>query len=85
MADEAAQHARSDVERAHEVNQIARDVSQDLLTYLASRSQSEGIDIGIHGNIVRATTRHRTLEISCEGPDAFHLNDHISGFQQVMT
>ncbi len=85
MAVEAAQQARSDVERADEINQIAHDVSDDLLTHLASRSQAEGINIGIHGNIVRATTRHRTLEIVCEGPDAFHLNDRSSGFQaQVM-
>ena len=85
MADEAAQRARSGVERADEVNRIASDVSDELLSYLAHRSRAEGINISIHGNIVRATTRHRTLEIICEGRDAFHLNDHSNGFQGLVT
>ena len=86
MADEAARQARSDMDRANETNQIARDVSEELLTHLASHSQAEGIDISVHGSIVRVTTRHRALEIVCEGPEAFHLNDSVNGFQtQVMT
>jgi hypothetical protein len=72
------------VDRANETNEIARDVSDELLTYLVSRSQAEGINISIHGNIIRATARHRTLEIVCEGPDAFHLNDSVSGFQTLV-
>lgn len=42
MNDEAAQQARSDLERASGLNQVAREVSEELLAYLVTHSQAEG-------------------------------------------
>jgi hypothetical protein len=81
MNHEATQQARSDFEEASELNRVARELSEELLAYLAKSSQAEGLDIGIHGSVVRVATRHRILEIKCEGPEVFHLIDYNNGFQ----
>jgi hypothetical protein len=87
MASEAEQQVRSDAERAKELHLIAQSVSRDLVTYLGQHQRGENIDVGVLHNVVRATgrTSHRMLEITCEGPDDFHLRDSNVGFQtQVM-
>ena len=85
MEEDAAQQARPELEHVAELNKVARDISRELLNYLENHSKAEGLDIDVHGNIVGVTTRHRTLEIICDGREAFHLNDRNNGFQQVMT
>ena len=87
MAEEAEQKAQSEAERADGLNRIARGIAGDLQTDVVRRAAAKGttIDTSIHGNVVRLTIGHRTLEIVCEGPDAFQLSDHNSGFQARVT
>src|SRR4051812_34572497 len=87
MADEAGREMQSDAARADQLNTIARNISQELLTRLIQHPTGEDIDVGVRENIVRATgrTSRRTLEITCEGPDSFQVEDRNGGFQtQVM-
>jgi hypothetical protein len=80
MAEEIAQRERANMDSASERSQIASDVSRDLMTYIGSHRRAESVNVSSHGNTVNVSTMHRTLEITCAAPEAYHLVDHNLGF-----
>jgi hypothetical protein len=81
IAKEINQQMQYSVESVDALNLIARSIVHDLSNDLVSASQLEGISVGINKNIIRFTSRNRTLDIICEGPDAFNLIDRLKGRQ----
>ncbi|MGH6812918.1 MAG: hypothetical protein ACREDM_11455 [Methylocella sp.] len=84
MRDEQAQEARSDVERQDALNKIARDVVDELHRDVGGQSLLENVSITTHMSAIRMVTPRRTLKIVCEGDNAFHLSDNLSGGVQTL-
>jgi hypothetical protein len=69
------------VERAAALKEVADSLAEELKNDLIKLSQLERVNIAIDQNVVRLTVPYRTLEIVCEGSNAFQLRDHLNGFQ----
>ena len=74
MADEAE---RQKAQREGELAQTARNVSQDLMSYIGTHPRPQGpdIDIRVHENRValRKKTTSKTMEIVCTGRATFEV------------
>jgi hypothetical protein len=92
MAEEATVRAKSAAQKSGEVSELAANVSQDLLGFLARYPNIEDIDVGLLENEITLTGRstQRSIRIFCLGSDIFRVsgNDvgnllHWHGQQQV--
>ena len=80
MAAEAAENVQSAVQRQDDLNEIARNVSRDLLSFVSSNPGA--VDVGVHENRVtlRGRAPQRTFEITCESAQSFRVKE-TTGFQ----
>jgi hypothetical protein len=84
MRDEQAQEARAGAERLDALNKIACDVVDELHGDVGSQLLLESVSITTHMNAIRMTAARRTLEIVCEGDNAFRLRDNLNGGFQIL-
>jgi hypothetical protein len=87
-AHEASERIRSEAEQETALNQIARDVMHEVMSHLSKHpSLALDIDVRTLRNVVSLTGKlsHRTLQIFCQGPDVFQLDDRRVGFQTLVT
>ena len=78
MTSEAAEQTRSAVQREDELNKVARSVSTDLLSFIASRPAAAGsVDVSVYQNQITVHGRapRRTFVVFCEGPEAFRVKE----------
>ncbi len=77
IADEAAAAVRAEEQRKAELNQVARNVAQDLMSYIGMNPRLQGPDIetGVDENRVtmRKMRTSHTVEIVCTAPGSFEL------------
>jgi hypothetical protein len=75
MAEEAADAARREAQKKVELNQLARKISEDLMSYMGNRSIGASIETSVDENRVtlRKTTTSNTLEIECTDPERFQF------------
>jgi hypothetical protein len=85
MAEEVDKRIQASTKDANALNLIARSIVRDLSTDSVSASQLEGIAVIVHRNVIRFTSRHRTLEVVCKSPDTFNLIDRLKGQQAQIT
>lgn len=74
MAGEAAQIAASADQRKDELDQVARNVSKDLVSYITSSLGAGAFDVGVFENRITLRGR-RTFEITCESADGFRVKE----------
>jgi hypothetical protein len=75
MSDEAAAKARGEAQREVQLGQIARKVSEDLMSYIGDDPREHYVEIEVNENRItlRKKTTSNTLEIVCVGRDSFEL------------
>jgi len=78
MAREAAAAAHAEAQRKAQLNQIARKVSEDAISYLGNHPpppHTPIVEVGVNENRVtlRKKTTSHTLEIICTGLENFEL------------
>lgn len=83
MAEESAAQARAGAQEQAEQNQVARRISDELLSYIGNHPSNEDIEVGVDQNkiTVRRKSPGRTLEITSQHRNTFSLKE-TAGFQK---